>query len=39
LRVLLSHGADRVARDSAGHRPADYLDERAGDPAQSAKIG
>ena len=38
VRVLLDHGADRGARDSASHRPADYLDARADDPAQSAKI-
>ena len=38
VRVLLDHGADWGARDSAGRCPADYLDRPAADPAQSAKM-
>ena len=33
VRLLLDHGADRAARDSAGRRPADYLQRRTGDTA------
>jgi uncharacterized protein len=38
VRLLLDHGADAAKSDSAGRRPADYLKNRTGDPAQSAKI-
>jgi hypothetical protein len=38
VRLLPDHGADRAARDSAGRRPADYLQRRTGDTAQSAGI-
>jgi uncharacterized protein YecT (DUF1311 family) len=38
VRLLLDHGADPVSRDSAGRRPADYVEARTGDAAQSAKI-
>jgi ankyrin repeat protein/uncharacterized protein YecT (DUF1311 family) len=38
IRLLIDHGADRTARDSAGRRAEDYLARRAGDPAQSAEI-
>ena len=38
VRLLLDHGADPASRDNAGRRPADYVKNRAGDAAQSAKI-
>jgi ankyrin repeat protein len=38
VRLLLDHGADPASRDSAGRRPADYVTNRAGDAAQSARI-
>ena len=38
VRLLLDHDADPNSRDSAGRRPADYVKNRTGDPAQSAKI-
>jgi hypothetical protein len=38
VRLLLDHGADAARLDSAGRRPADYVKNRAGEAAQSAKI-
>jgi uncharacterized protein len=38
VRLLLDHGADTNRPDSAGRRPADYIRNRTGDPAQTAKI-
>ena len=38
VRLLLDHGADAARPDSAGHRPADYVKNRTGDTAQSARI-
>ncbi len=38
VRLLLDHGADPASRDSAGRCPADYVKNRAGDAAQSARI-
>jgi uncharacterized protein YecT (DUF1311 family) len=38
VRLLLDHGADAARPDSAGRRPADYVGNRNGDAAQSAKI-
>jgi hypothetical protein len=38
VRLLLDHDADPASPDSAGRRPADYVKNRAGDSAQSAKI-
>jgi hypothetical protein len=38
VRLLLDNGADAARPDSAGRRPADYLANRIGDPARSAKI-
>jgi len=37
VRLLLDHGADAKRPDSAGRRPADYVKNRTGDAAQSAK--
>jgi hypothetical protein len=38
VRLLLDHGTDAKRPDSAGRRPADYVKNRTGDAAQSAKI-
>jgi uncharacterized protein len=38
VRLLLDHGADANKADGAGRRPADYIKNRTGDPAQAAKI-
>jgi hypothetical protein len=38
VRLLLDHNADPAKPDSAGRRPADYVKNRTGDSAQSAKI-
>jgi len=38
VRLLLDHGADPNKPDSNGRRPADYVKNRTGDAAQSAKI-
>jgi uncharacterized protein YecT (DUF1311 family) len=38
VRLLLDHGADATAADSVGHRASDYIKNRIGDPAQTAKI-
>jgi len=38
VRLLLDHGADAKRSDTTGRRPADYIKNRAGDAAQSAKI-
>src|SRR6516225_6875548 len=38
VRLLLDHGADPASRDGAGRRPADYVKNRAGDAARSARI-
>jgi ankyrin repeat protein len=38
VRLLLDHGADTNRPDSAGRRPAAYIRNRAGDPAQAAQI-
>ena len=38
VRLLLDHGADPMRSDSGGRRASDYLKNRTGDPAQSAKI-
>jgi len=38
VRLFLDHGADPARPDSAGRRPADYVKNRTGDAAQSAKI-
>jgi ankyrin repeat protein len=38
VRLLLDHNADPASPDSAGRRPADYVKNRTGDSAQSAKI-
>lgn len=38
VRLLLDHGADAAKSDTAGRRPADYLKNRTGDAAQSAKV-
>jgi hypothetical protein len=38
VRLLLDRGADPASPDSAGRRPANYVKNRTGDAAQSAKI-
>jgi uncharacterized protein YecT (DUF1311 family) len=38
VRLLLDRGADPASPDSAGRRPADYVKNRTGDAAQSAKV-
>jgi uncharacterized protein YecT (DUF1311 family) len=38
VRLLLDHGASAQKRDSAGHRPADYLKRRQGDAGAMARI-
>jgi hypothetical protein len=38
VHLLLDHNADPARPDSAGRRPADYVKNRIGDSAQSAKI-
>lgn len=38
VRLLLDHGALAQKRDSAGHRPADYVKRRQGDAGAAAQI-
>jgi hypothetical protein len=38
VRLLLDHGATAARPDGTGRRPADYVQNRSGEPAQAAGI-
>src|SRR5258708_27779504 len=38
IRLLLDRGASAAHPDSTGRRPADYVNNRSGDPAQASTI-